>query len=172
MAIMRFEKNQEKAESCGGKSEMDNGNGSMMRILPLAYFCYAKKMKEQEIYEVVKYVSSITHRHEISIMGCFIYVLYAIQLLKCKNLNQAYNFVKKIKFKDYFFEDTIRRYERILNNDIQKYKLEEINSTGYVVYTLEATLWVLLNTKTYNQAIIKAINLGNDTDTIGACLED
>ena len=36
--------------------------------------------------------------------------------------------------------------------------------------TLEAALWVLLNTNSYNQSIIKAINLGNDTDTVGACV--
>ena len=35
---------------------------------------------------------------------------------------------------------------------------------------MEATLWVLLNTDSYNQAIIRAINLGNDTDTVGACV--
>ncbi len=56
-----------------------------------------------------------------------------------------------------------------MKKDISKYKLEEIESTGYLVDTLEATLWVFMNTKTYNEAIIGAINLGNDTDTIGAC---
>ena len=170
MAIAKFEAKIDKAERCGGTNEMDNGNGSMMRILPLSYYCYAQKMKIPEIYECVKYVSSITHRHEISIMGCYIYVLYGIQLLNGKNLNQAYKFIKKIKYKDYFSENTISRYERILKNNIGKYSLNEIKSTGYVVDTLEATLWTLLTTKSYNQAILKAINLGNDTDTVGACV--
>ena len=53
--------------------------------------------------------------------------------------------------------------------NINKYSLDEIKSTGFIIDTLEATLWVLLNTTSYNQAIIGAINLGNDTDTIGAC---
>ena len=69
-----------------------------------------------------------------------------------------------------FSSSTINRYNRILNNDISIYKLDEIKSTGYIVDTLEATLWVLLNTTSYNQAIIGAINLGNDTDTVGACV--
>ena len=85
-AIAKFESNQEIAEKCGGTSEMDNGNGSMMRILPLAYYCFSKNMNEKEIYEIVKNVSSITHGHEISIMGCFIYVMYGIELLNNKNL--------------------------------------------------------------------------------------
>ena len=166
----KFELKLDDAEKCGGTTEMSNGNGSLMRILPLVYYCYSKSMNEKDIYENVKRVSSITHGHEISIMGCFIYVLFGIELLNNKNFSQAYKKIKKIQYKDYFSEETIKRYERILKKDINKYELEEIKSTGYVIDTLEATLWVLLNTKTYNQSIIGAINLGNDTDTIGACV--
>ena len=169
-AIARFESKQEIAEKCGGTSEMDNGNGSLMRILPLAYYCYSKNMNEQKIYELVKKVSSITHGHEISVMGCFIYVMYGIELLNNKNLLQAYKKIKKIKYNTYFSEETISRYERILKKNIKQYPLDEIKSTGFVIDTLEATLWVLLNTNSYNQSIIGAINLGNDTDTVGACV--
>ncbi len=169
-AIGRYENKKDVAEKCGGTSEMDNGNGSLMRMLPLVYYCYAKEMNEKEIYEVVKNVSSITHRHEISIMGCFIYVMYGIALLKNKNLTQAYRTVKKIKYNTYFTDETINRYYRLLRKNINKYSLDEIKSTGFIIDTLEATIWVLLNTKTFNQAIIGAINLGNDTDTVGACV--
>lgn len=169
-AIAKFESNQEIAEKCGGTSEMDNGNGSMMRILPLTYYCFSKNMNEKEIYEIVKNVSSITHGHEISIMGCFIYVMYGIELLSNKNLTHAYEKIKKIKYNTYFSEKTIDRYERILKKNIKKYSLDEIKSTGFIVDTLEATLWILLNTNSYNQSIIGAINLGNDTDTVGACV--
>ena len=149
--IAKFESKQEVAEKCGGTSEMDNGNGSMMRILPLIYYCYSKNMNEKEIYDIVKNVSSITHGHEISIMGCFIYVMYGIELLNNRNLVQAYKKIKKIKYNTYFSEDTINRYERILKSNIDKYSLDEIKSTGFVIDTLEATLWVLLNTNSYNQ---------------------
>ena len=169
-ALAKYELKLDDASNCGGFSEYDNGNGSLMRILPVTYYCYSKKLTEQEIYEIVKKVSSITHRHEISIMGCFIYVIYGIELLNNKNLTQAYKNIKKIKYDKYFSRDTIRRYERILKDNINKYSLDEIKSSGFVVDTLEATLWVLLNTNSYNQAIIGAINLGDDTDTVGACV--
>lgn len=169
-AIARFQDKQESAEKCGGITEMDNGNGSLMRILPLVYYCYANKIKVKEIYNIVKKVSSITHGHEISIMGCFIYVMYGIELLNNKNLEQAYKKIKKIKYREYFSDETIGRYDRILNKNINEYPLDEIKSTGFVIDTLEATLWVLLNTNSYNQSIIGAINLGNDTDTVGACV--
>ena len=169
-AISKFESKQEIAEKCGGIKELDNGNGSIMRILPLVYYCYSKNMEEKEIYEVVKNVSSITHGHEISIMGCFIYVMYGIELLNNKNLLDAYKIIKKIKYNTYFSKETINKYDRILKHNIKKYALNDIKSTGFVINTLETTLWVLLNTESYNQSIIGSINLGDDTDTIGACV--
>lgn len=153
---------------CGGNKETDNGNGSLMRILPVAYYCYSKKMNDEEIYQIVRDVSSLTHAHEISIMGCYIYVKYAIKLLEGKNLKESYDEIKKHKY-SYFSYNCKEKYKRIIEDDISKYQIEEIKSSGYVVSTLEATFWCLLNTETYNQAIIGAINLGGDSDTIGAC---
>ena len=69
-----------------------------------------------------------------------------------------------------FRATTIDKYYRILNMDISKLELNDISSQGYVVSTLESTLWTLLNTQNFNQAIIGAINLGKDTDTVGACV--
>lgn len=168
-AIMRYEEKNINAEECGGETELSNGNGSLMRILPIAYYCYAKRLDDFEIFSIVKLVSSITHKHQISILGCYIYVLYAIELLKGKTLFESYKMIKEKDF-SMFSEDCINRYERILKNNINDYAMNDIKSTGYVVATLEATLWVLLTTDNYNSAIIKAINLGNDTDTVGACV--
>ncbi len=44
----------------------------------------------------------------------------------------------------------------------------EIRSSGYVVDTLEAAIWCILNTKSYKECVLKAVNLGNDTDTVRA----
>ena len=60
-------------------------------------------------------------------------------------------------------------YNRILKKGINTLELEDIRSTGYIVDTLEAVFWTFLNTDNFNQAIIGAINLGDYTDTIGAC---
>ena len=70
----------------------------------------------------------------------------------------------------YFLEETIQKYARILKGHIGTLHLEEIHSSGYVVHTLEAVLWTLFHTYNFNSAIIGAINLGDDTDTIGACV--
>lgn len=42
----------------------------------------------------------------------------------------------------------------------------DINSDGYVVSSLEAALWCFATTSSYQEAVLKAVNLGGDTDTI------
>ena len=168
-ALVKYQRGIDIASKCGGEREYDNGNGSLMRMLPIAYYCYLKGLEDTEILKIVKEVSSITHRHPISILGCYIYVRLAIELLKGKGLLQAYQEIKKLDYL-YFTEDTIYKYERILNNDIGLYNINEISSNGYIVSTLEAVIWSLINSKSFNETIIKAINLGEDTDTVGACV--
>ena len=168
-ALVKYQRGIGIASKCGGEREYDNGNGSLMRMLPIAYYCYLKGLEDTEILKIVKEVSSITHRHPISILGCYIYVRLAIELLKGKGLLQAYQEIKKLDY-SYFTEDTIYKYERILNNDIGLYNINEISSNGYIVSTLEAVIWTLINSKSFNETIIKAINLGEDTDTVGACV--
>ena len=52
------------------------------------------KLNEKEIYELVKNVSSMTHAHEISILGCYIYILYINNLLNGKDKYASYNMIK------------------------------------------------------------------------------
>ena len=168
-ALVKYQRGIDIASKCGGEREYDNGNGSLMRMLPIAYYCYLKGLEDTEILKIVKEVSSITHRHQISILGCYIYVRLAMELLKGKELLQAYQEIKKLDY-SYFTEDTICKYERILNSNIGLYNINDISSNGYIVSTLEAVIWTLINSKSFNETIIKAINLGEDTDTVGACV--
>ena len=46
--------------------------------------------------------------------------------------------------------------------------MKDIRSTEYVIDTLEASLWCVFNTTNYKDAVLKAVNLGDDTDTVGA----
>ncbi len=63
----------------------------------------------------------------------------------------------------------MQHYSRLW--DLQKFKMleeNEIKSSGYVVDTLEAALWCFLNTTSYKECVLKAVNLGDDTDTVSA----
>ena len=154
-------------DNCGQKSINSNGNGSLMRMLPIALYCYYKEFNSKDIYEIVKKTSSLTHAHEISILGCYIYVNYVISILNGKNKIESYGFIKKIDY-SFFDKESLNVYQRILEDDIQRFNIDDIKSSGYVVDTLEASLWVLLNATNYQETIIGAINLGQDTDTIAA----
>lgn len=166
-AIQNYRKNVEPTE-CGLKDINSNGNGSLMRILPLVYYLYYKNItNEDKIIELTNNISSLTHGHEISKMGCYIYVRYALYLLYGFNKYEAYSKIQNLDY-SFYKEETIEVYHRILKENISQYDVKDISSSGYIVDTLEASLWMLLNTNSYKEAIIGSINLGNDTDTIGA----
>lgn len=167
IALSRFEKDEQPFDS-GSAAEDSNGNDSLMRMLPIAYYCYSAGLQTNDIFDIVKKVSYITHAHEVSILGCYIYVLYAIKILEGKSKYDAYREIQKINYSQ-FSRSSLELYSRILKKNIRELPIEAIRSTEYVVDTLEAVLWTFLNTDTFNQAIIGAINLGDATDTIGAC---
>ncbi len=153
----------------GGRDEFSNGNGSLMRILPLAY--YVEKMSLEEQFELTHQVSCLTHCHQRSQMACGIYVRYAVNLLGGQEPVDAYKTIGA-EVKKYYSRLPYRRelphFTRILQADISELPEESINSSGYVVDTLEASLWCFLNSKSYEETVLKAVNLGDDTDTTGA----
>ena len=167
-ALIKYFNNKIDATMCGGTNINENGNGSLMRMLPIALYCFYKNIKDDnEIFTLVKNSSSITHAHDISILGCYIYVRYVISLLETKNKISSYNFIKKLDY-SMFIEEVKLEYSRILFSDISTLNINDINSSWYVVNTLEAVFWIILNCSSYNESIIGAINLGGYTDTIGA----
>ena len=157
-----------KALECGLNDIYSNGNGSLMRILPVALYCYYQNLKEEEIVELTNNISSLTHNHSISKLGCLIYVRYIMFLLQGLSKENAYLNIKALDYLKYYDEETINLYNRILKNNINEYNIDAIKSTGYVISSLEASLWVILNTNNFKDAIIKAANLGGDADTISA----
>jgi len=164
------------ALNCGGVSERDNGNGSIMRILPLAFYLRSQfgdaYVDNLEIFEIIHNVSSLTHAHIRSLIACGIYLSVAGCLFEAEDLNSGiYAGVSKaIRFYESRdkYAGELTHYERIFKNDFKSLKQEEIKSSGYVVDTLEAALWCLLNTSNYESCVLKAVNLGEDTDTVAA----
>lgn len=158
VAIQRFERNRHygiNPEICGGVSIADNGNGSLMRILPLAFV-------KCGFSDVVK-VSSLTHGHKISVDACCIYISIANRLIIGQTKEQAI----KDALDDYQYAIVpAKELERLLK--VETLSIDDIKSTGYVVDTLEAALWCLTTTDNYKDCVLKAVNLGGDTDTIAA----
>ena len=192
-ALERFRNGTDPLE-CGGTSEQDNGNGSLMRILPLVFYIhvlisrknmspYAPSNRGASVFFCyTDNVSSLTHAHMRSMIACSIYAITANYL--CDSYDGD-NLKKAIKFglegakdgwcdrgnydedqKEYAKE--LKHFKRLFQKNFAKLPEEEIKSTGYVVDTLEAALWCLLNTDNYKDCVLKAVNLGEDTDTVAA----
>lgn len=162
-------KNGTRAIEAGGKSEKDNGNGSLMRILPIAF--YLNKNEYDNRFEVIQNVSSITHAHPRCHIACSIYVQYAIYLIRGLDKYEAYKLMKSDilnNYKDYPYSNEVELFDRILLSNISECEVNEINSSGYVIDTLEASLWCFLTSNSYEECVLKAVNLGNDTDTVAA----
>lgn len=154
--------------NCGVKGIRQNGNGSLMRILPFVYYAKANNYSEDERIKLINDASSITHAHEISRLGCVIFTDYVNLLLDGMDKKEALRNVKEINYGEYYSEETLKYYERILKGNIEKLPKDAISSSGFIVSSLEASLWCTLNTDNYESAVEQAVNLGNDTDTIGA----
>lgn len=166
-AILNFERGND-AINCGTKGINENGNGSLMRILPFVYYLKFSNFKEEEKTMLINQASSLTHAHEISQLGCKIYADYVTLLLDGNNKEQALEQLKKIDYNKYYTEGSIEAYQRILKNDLKSLNIDQIRSSGYVVDTLEASLWCTIKNDSYESAVVTAVNLGDDTDTIGA----
>ncbi|MGI2901795.1 ADP-ribosylglycohydrolase family protein [Tolypothrix sp. VBCCA 56010] len=160
----------------GGKTENSNGNGSLMRILPMAY-CH-KSLTFAELISRVHQVSCITHAHMRSQIACGIYISIAVCLLQgvdpqtaylqgLENIRQIY-YIKGGVTPPLPYALEMPHFSRVFSGEIDNLPLEEIRSSGYVIDTLEASLWCLLNTSNYAEAVLTAVNLGGDTDTTAA----
>lgn len=149
----------------------NNGNGSLMRILPFVYFL----LNENDInmrYQIIKDVSSITHAHFRSVFSCFIFVEFGRLLLLKKSREEAYIEMKKsisqFANENEFSKLELDMFNRILELNISEILIDDINSTGYVLDSLECALHCFLTTKSFKDSVLKSVNLGGDTDTIGA----
>lgn len=136
-------------EECGGKEITDNGNGALMRILPLAFLNWD--------YEDICDVSGLTHAHSISQKACLLYLSAADGIMRGDSCEKVIADIRSDSWS-----------ETIGLRDPRELKREDVKSTGYVVDTLEAALWCLYNTDNYRDCVLSAVNLGDDTDTVAA----
>lgn len=158
--------NGESPYKSGGIRGYDNGNGSLMRILP--YVLYGFHLEDDVRVKQIREISGITHRHTRSVLSCIYYDMYVRELLLTKDKLKAYSLANK-KFKAYVnkhgHQDEIEYFEKILKGNLHLLPVEEISSSGYVIYSLEASLWCFLTTNQFKEAVLLSVNLGGDTDT-------
>lgn len=150
--------------------EWSNGNGSLMRILPLLVYIKGKDVHEQ--FDLILKASALTHPHIRSALCCFLYLKMAEYIINDSDKYTAFQSGRQdtLNLMEYLNcdEAEYKVLNRLLYSDLSTLPEEEIDSGGYVVSSLEASIWCLLNTDSFRDAVLKAVNLGDDTDTTGA----
>ncbi|GAB3833576.1 ADP-ribosylglycohydrolase family protein [Hymenobacter jeollabukensis] len=154
----------------GGTDEYSNGNGALMRVLPLAF--YQVDMPLEDRFRLIHEVSAITHGHIRSAVACWLYLEMARHLRAGLVPAAAYAQLcaaapaqllqLNIPAKE------AEHFERILSGRLPDVHATAISSGGYVLHTLESALWCLLRYESYAETVLAAVNLGDDTDTTGA----
>lgn len=135
----------------------NDGNGSLMRLAPVA--CYAHDDVDQAIH-LASQQSRATHASRPADQSCQV-----VAELLCGLINGR-------KFDELWLAASKRNWGQAVGS-LFGYNYTELNSDnvaagGYVIDTLHAALWSLSNTDTFEKAVIKAVNLGDDADTVGA----
>ncbi len=175
-AIHRYLKNPD-ITKCGGTTERDNGNGSLMRILPACLYCYEmseKGMTDDEALKLIHQVAGLTHNHLRGQIACGLYYFMICAILDeaggqidrlKKGLDRGFCFYEK----DPENEKELAYYKRLRDPEsFSQVPENDIRSTGYVVDTIEAAVWSFITTNDFKSCELKAVNLGDDADTVGA----
>ncbi|MDO4399519.1 MAG: ADP-ribosylglycohydrolase family protein [Coriobacteriia bacterium] len=137
------------AEGVGRDDVRSNGNGSLMRIAPLAF----TDASDDE----VRAVSAITHAHRISTESCVCFVGLLRRLLAGESWKEALE--RNIPAGDEF----------AFLHEVASWPQSKVRGTGYVLDTLGASIWCLANTDSYAECVTAAVNFGDDADTT-ACV--
>ena len=165
-------------KTCGKTGEWANGNGALMRIMPVCLYAYEKvARKEWELKQAVECVhqtSALTHNHLRSKMACGIYYFMISNIIEGsgtlqERLQSGVDDAVRFYHEDTFNYVELAYYTRLFHLDeFEKCSEDTIKSSGYVVDSLEAAIWSLITTESLEEALLKAVNLGDDTDTVGA----
>lgn len=164
--------------TCGCTGERDNGNGSLMRILPICLYMYEKQkaegLSDDEVIAIIHEGSALTHAHMRSKIACGLYFFMVRSIIEHegellaglqRGIDEGFAYYEQYSE----CADELKHYDRIRYLDqFQNVEEKEIKSSGYVVATLEAALWSLLRTNSYADSVLVAVNLGDDTDTVAA----
>ena len=171
-AISRFNEKTPPLE-CGETQDDCCGNGSLMRIIPTALYIigqYGNTALDDRSTEIIHNTSICTHAHPRCQMACGIYCSVIFRMYRGGGLHEAVQngicsalsyYKEKSEFAEVYHE-----FESL--REIGNWPAEQICGSGFVLHTLQASLWCLLTTKDYAECVLKAVNLGRDADTTAA----
>ena len=156
-----------KSTVCTIGNNRSAGNGSLMRVAPIAIYYMEDLNKAMQCAQKSSYT---THKLKICADACIAYTWLLYGFYKGFSKDD----ILSKEYTDYYLFEYDKNYSynseiiNILQGSYKNKSEDDINSSGYVVHTLEATLWAFYNSNNFKEGLLKAINLGKDSDTIGA----
>lgn len=166
MAIENFRQTQDPFTS-GGRDESDNANGALLRITPVVLYLQATYgedfIKDDPAMLTLHQVGGLTHNHPRSLIAIGLYAMLLNGLLSGMSLPAAFDFAISNSYEYYakhaVFADELVAFEALNTPDFENMPIESLHASGYVVDTLAATIWVLLNSQNYEDALTLAADL-------------
>ena len=153
-ALSRFEKTGDRV--CGSTDPMSAGNGSLMRLAPVAIHHHADRAR---LRDVAARQSRTTHAAPEAVDAC---VLYA-ELLADAIEGRPRSEVLAARPGDW-----AGAIATINAGSWRGLVRPDVHASGYVAHSLEASLWSVGSTSGFADAVLRAVNLGEDADTTGA----
>ncbi len=151
-------------------TETGSGSGSLIRMLPFAYYLKDETdidRKRRIVYDA----SSLTHQNSRAGTACFLFVEIAIRLIQNRDIHQAYSIFQKETVpycRTILPMDSLGVFDRILSGELVNCTQEDISAGDHAVDTLEAAVWSLLHTDNYRDAVLRATSFGFSTDATAA----
>ena len=139
-----------------------DGNGSLMRTLPVAFAFRNDKVK-MDIFS--GQISRMTHHSADAEISCIFYNRFASYLLDTNDKKEAF----ERAYQDIVPLSKLPQGKKLpaILQAVPKLKTENLRPTGYVIDTLVAAVVQFLNFDSFEEILIESVNLGGDADTIG-----
>jgi ADP-ribosylglycohydrolase len=162
------------------KAYESNGNGSVMRISPLAYFAYKKQIALKEALEVNSIITPVTHNHEDSIKATSALIEYIYTILtlnsdytqfanETKTEEELNHYLENLNIlKNDLIETISSKYDFVLDKPIEQLQVEveyDVTALG----TMKFAFTALKESQNFDDAIQKIVSIGGDSDTY-ACV--
>lgn len=146
------------------KIEKYSGNGSLMRAAPIGLALFVDR---EAAVQAARRQSDLTHPYPVCADACEIYTRLICLIMSGGNDKAALaEDVARCQIADPVLTKRLARYQTL--EDWQAQQESKIESSGWVVDTVEAALWCFFTTSDYRSAALKAANLGDDADTVAA----
>lgn len=157
------------AKHSGDRAESTSGNGSIMRLAPVPiHFANLFPDRLEELLERAVESSLPTHASPQCLTACAYFSVVLAGLVhgvpREEVLREDWKPLRKLRE----IVNLHREVEQIIRGSFRLKEPPMIRGSGYVIKSLEAALWAFHRASDFRQAVLLAVNLGDDADTTGA----